>query len=83
MTLKKMQASNLKDWQTVDITTLNEPEKYLKGCSELLEGYNWYFGFGTALGLYRDNGFIPGDSDIDINILVDKDIEPLILAFKA
>lgn len=50
---------------------------------KLLEGYDWYLSFGTALGFHRDGDFIPEDSDIDISIIADKiDPEKIVDDFK-
>ena len=48
------------------VDKIDQPERYLDTCVRLLEGYSWCFGFGTALGIYRDGGFIPRDTDIDV-----------------
>jgi len=58
------------------VDKVDYPERYLDKCVELLEGYSWCFGFGTALGLYREKGFIPRDTDIDICVF-DGDAEEL------
>lgn len=38
-------------------------------------GILYWLSAGTALGLYRDGGIIPGDSDIDIGVLSDVSVE--------
>lgn len=50
-----------------------DPIKDLKKTAHILNKYNlkWHLSFGTALGFYRDKGFIKGDTDIDINIMAD------------
>ena len=35
-------------------------------------GLKYWISAGTALGLYRDGDFIPHDTDIDVEILLDK-----------
>ena len=42
----------------------------MRECCEALEKNNikYYITDGTALGLYRQNGFIPHDTDIDVDI---------------
>ena len=45
----------------------------LKVIIPLLDGYNWYYSAGTALGLYRDGHLIKHDTDIDIEILINGD----------
>lgn len=55
----------------------------LRRCCEALEsiGVKYQVTDGTALGFYREGGFIPYDTDIDIDILADgvntEDIEDL------
>ena len=58
----------------LEFTTVEKvdfPENYLHATKRLLDnaGVEWCFAFGTALGLYRDNGFVPGDTDIDVMVL--------------
>lgn len=55
------------------IENLNKPEQHLYQIAGLLDSLNlkWCFAFGSALGLYRDDGFVPRDQDIDIMILAD------------
>lgn len=52
----------------------------MKKCCEALEklGVHYQVSDGTALGLYRQNGFIPHDNDLDVDILGDNvDIEAI------
>lgn len=44
---------------------------------KILEGKHWWLSAGTLLGLYRDKGFIPHDTDIDVAVLGDIDREGL------
>jgi hypothetical protein len=67
------------------VEKVEEPEQYLKTPKWLLDGLDlkWCFAFGTALGLYREKGFIPQDSDVDIMILSDGiDQEKVLDAFE-
>lgn len=67
----------------VRIDTLNNPDARLIMVKKLLEGYEWYLGFGSVLGFHRDGDFIPGDTDIDFCINADGiDTEKLIREFK-
>lgn len=49
---------------------------FIDGC-EVAErlGLTWWVSAGTALGLYRDGGFVPGDTDLDIACLGYEGIE--------
>ena len=51
------------------VERVQNPERYLDKCVELLVDEKWCFAFGSALGLYRDGGFVPRDTDIDVMIL--------------
>ena len=56
-------------------TLFQEYYKYsLEKTKSLLDsvGQQFFLSSGTLLGAYRDNAFIHGDSDIDLNIMVDK-----------
>jgi phosphorylcholine metabolism protein LicD len=61
---------NFGDWHLTKVEDVYKPERYLEASARILDGLNvkWCFSFGTALGLYRDKDFIPGDSDVDINV---------------
>lgn len=68
-----------------DVGKVDSPERYLDKTKELLDelGVSWGFAFGTALGLYREKGFIPHDSDIDVMILADDvDADAIFSKFK-
>lgn len=43
----------------------------LEGGADVLDelGVKWWLSAGTMLGLYRDGGFIPHDTDIDVGVL--------------
>jgi hypothetical protein len=41
------------------------------------EGYKYTLADGTLLGAFRNQGFIPHDTDIDINIIGELDCDPL------
>lgn len=43
---------------------------------ELLAGKKWWLSAGTLLGIYRDNKFIPYDTDIDIGMIGDEHTLP-------
>ena len=58
------------------VERVQNPERYLDKCVELLAEERWCFAFGSALGLYRDGGFVPRDTDIDVMVL-DGDAEKL------
>ena len=55
------------------VEDIKKPERYLTSSADILNkiGVKWYFGFGTAIGLYRDKDFVPRDTDVDIIILAD------------
>lgn len=61
-----------KNWSFRSVEHIQNPEKYLQHAQQILKGVNWYLGFGSALGFYRDNDFIPQDTDIDICIITDE-----------
>ncbi len=45
------------------------------GCKVLDElGVKYWLGRGSVLGFHRENGFLPNDIDIDIDLVGDKDI---------
>lgn len=71
---------NIRNYGPIEFTSVekvDQPEQYLDFVKHVLDGLGarWCFAFGTALGLYREKGFIPQDTDIDVMILVD-DIDP-------
>jgi phosphorylcholine metabolism protein LicD len=70
-----MEVKNFRAWKLNTVENIDRPEQHLIFTSRLLNNYvfTWYLAFGTALGFYRDKDFIPGDSDIDISIIVSKD----------
>jgi glycerol-3-phosphate cytidylyltransferase len=45
------------------VEILEDPYEYCGG-----QIPNWWIGVGTALGMHREKGYIPGDTDIDIRI---------------
>lgn len=47
---------------------LYKAENLIRLLSDILEGQNYYYTFGTALGMVRDHGLIPWDDDIDLSI---------------
>lgn len=50
-----------------------------KGCRILEEiGIKYWLGRGSVLGFHRDGDFLPNDSDIDIDVLADRDIYEII-----
>jgi len=59
---------NKSSLELIDISPLDLSD-YYNEIKEKLIDYNWFVGFGTALGLYRDKNTIPKDTDIDICIL--------------
>jgi phosphorylcholine metabolism protein LicD len=67
------QVNNYVDWEFTNVESIKEPERYLRHSKELLDqlSVKWWFSFGTALGLYRDNGFVQQDTDVDISVVTD------------
>ncbi len=55
------------------------PKETLDDGMELLAPHHAWLSAGTLLGLYRDNGFIPHDTDLDVGMLGDWDnpIDPM------
>ena len=70
---------NYSEIKFTEVDKLESPERYLNMVAGLLHGVKWCFAFGTALGLHREKGFIPCDTDIDVMILVD-DVFPMDIA---
>jgi phosphorylcholine metabolism protein LicD len=62
---------NYVPWTMVEVENIINPEGYLLETKRLLDELrvNYYFAFGTALGLYRDNGFVKGDTDVDVAVM--------------
>jgi len=62
---------NYVPWTMVEVENIVNPEAYLLDTKRILEELrvNYYFAFGTALGLYRDNGFVPHDTDVDVAVM--------------
>lgn len=48
----------------------NAPEIFTESLN-MLDGCVYWVSFGTALGLYRDEDFIPHDTDFDFSIITD------------
>jgi len=72
-----------KEIEFTDISKLNSNDEHLLNIRKALKKYKWYLAFGTALGLYRDKDFIPGDTDIDVAVIDEKpDVEEIKKAFK-
>jgi hypothetical protein len=53
-----------------------DPKPVLDEGLKLLSSFKVWLSAGTALGFYRDGGFIPHDTDIDIGLLADWDNPP-------
>lgn len=70
-------------WRFSPIYEMVKPERFLLEAIERVSKYNYYIGFGTLLGFYRDKDFIPEDTDIDIEIIVDDEsqVDKLIKSF--
>lgn len=45
--------------------------RHIERVARELADVPWCLAFGSALGAYRDNGHVPGDTDIDVMILAD------------
>lgn len=77
-----MQVKNFVPINFTSVEEVDKPERYLLQIKETLDdlGVKWGFAFGTALGLHRDDGFIPQDTDIDVMIIAD-DIDANTVAF--
>lgn len=75
--MDNVDVKNLKRIQVVPAEKLEHPEQYLYFTSGILDSINvpWCYAFGNALGIYRDDGFVEGDLDVDIMIIAD-DIDP-------
>jgi len=60
----------------------NKPEAaevLSKGCEALEKmGIHYWVASGTLLGLHRQNGFIPHDTDIDVEVLTDQSVKEII-----
>ena len=61
-------------WNPTPLSKL-DPETALSDAAELLD-CRWWISAGTALGMHRDGGFIPWDTDVDIGIEADWDNPP-------
>ncbi|UVR45950.1 hypothetical protein NXV98_11720 [Bacteroides fragilis] len=58
-------------FDTLEVTLCKEAVLYMESVKTLLSnaGICYRFTDGTALGLYREHGFIKHDNDIDLDIL--------------
>jgi len=59
--------------QTRSIETIEKFSKMMKSI-----GKEWWFEYGTALGIIRQNDFIEGDKDIDIGVYADDKVGKMI-----
>ena len=73
-----LEINNLHSWQICKVKDLDQADRYLHKPADILNLHrcNWYLGFGTALGLWRDGDLIPTDQDVDFCILVDSLDQP-------
>jgi len=56
-----------------------DPLPTLKLASHKLSKFDYHVSAGTALGIYRDDGFIAHDTDLDFAVLVESDISDEII----